>query len=75
LPPRRTAPRTPPGVSFDVDSILGFVDSRAVATHGIRFYSAPQYGQNISTDVHLALDRVDSDPERPWLIASQVRES
>lgn len=34
-------PRTPPGVSFDVDSILGFVDSPTVATHGIRFYSAP----------------------------------
>ncbi|KAF4953067.1 hypothetical protein FSARC_12483 [Fusarium sarcochroum] len=44
-------PRTPPGVSFDIDSILGFVDSPAVATHGIWFYSALQYGQNISTDV------------------------
>jgi hypothetical protein len=32
------APQTPPGISFDVDSILGFVDSLAAATHGIRFY-------------------------------------
>jgi hypothetical protein len=29
--------------SFDVDSLLGFVGSPAVATHGIWFYSAPQY--------------------------------
>lgn len=35
------APQTSPSISFDIDSILGFVDSPAVATHGIRFYSAP----------------------------------
>ncbi|CVL08870.1 uncharacterized protein FMAN_14106 [Fusarium mangiferae] len=68
------APQTPPGISFDVDSILGFVDSPAVATHGIRFYSAPQYGQNISTDVHLTLGRADPDSERPRLIPSRLRD-
>ncbi|KAL9571866.1 hypothetical protein ACKAV7_003855 [Fusarium commune] len=68
------APQTPPGISFDVDSILGFVDSPAVATHGIRFYSAPQYGQNISTDVHLTLGRADLDSERPRLIPSRLRD-
>ncbi|RKK64994.1 hypothetical protein BFJ69_g16525 [Fusarium oxysporum] len=68
------APQTPPSISFDVDSILGFVDSPAVATHGIRFYSAPQYSQNISTDVHLTLARVDPDPERPRLIPSRLRD-
>ncbi|KAF5660631.1 hypothetical protein FDENT_13689 [Fusarium denticulatum] len=68
------APQTQPSISFDVDSILGFVDSPAVATHGIRFYSAPQYGQNISTDVHLTLDRVDPDPDRPRLIPSRLRD-
>ncbi|CVL08853.1 uncharacterized protein FMAN_14094 [Fusarium mangiferae] len=68
------APQTPPGISFDVDSILGFVDSPAVATHGIRFYSAPQYGQNISTDVHLTLGRTDPDSERPRLIPSRLRD-
>ncbi|EWZ28533.1 hypothetical protein FOZG_17746 [Fusarium oxysporum Fo47] len=67
-------PQTPPSISFDVDSILGFVNSPAVPTHGIRFYSAPQYGQNISTDVHLTLDRVDLDPERPRLIPSRLRD-
>ncbi|KAF5660249.1 hypothetical protein FDENT_13779 [Fusarium denticulatum] len=67
-------PQTQPSILFDVDSILGFVDSPAVATHGIRFYSAPQYGQNISTDVHLTLDRVDPDPDRPRLIPSRLRD-
>ncbi|KNB04574.1 hypothetical protein FOXG_06634 [Fusarium oxysporum f. sp. lycopersici 4287] len=65
---------TPPGVSFDIDSILGFMTSPATAIHGIRFYSAPQYGQNISTDVHLTLDRLDPDPERPRLIPSRLKD-
>lgn len=65
---------TPPVISFDIDSILGFVTSPATAAHGIRFYSAPQYGQNISTDVHLTLDRVDPDPERPRLIPSRLKD-
>ncbi|KAH7195076.1 hypothetical protein BKA60DRAFT_547253 [Fusarium oxysporum] len=65
---------TPPVVSFDIDSILGFVTSPATAIHGILFYSAPQYGQNISTDVHLTLDRVDPDPERARLIPSRLRD-
>ncbi|KAF5573046.1 hypothetical protein FPCIR_14108 [Fusarium pseudocircinatum] len=68
------APQTPHSIPFDVDSILGFVDSPAVAIHGIRFYSAPQYCQNISTDVHLTLDRVDPDPERPRLIPSRLKD-
>jgi hypothetical protein len=50
------------------------VDSLAVATYGIRFYSAPQYGQNISTDVYLTLGRADLDSERPWLILSRLRD-
>ncbi|KAL6353694.1 hypothetical protein LRP88_13007 [Fusarium phalaenopsidis] len=66
--------QTPPVVSFDIDSILGFVTSPATAVHGIRFYSAPQYSQNISTDVHLTLDRVDPDPERPRLIPSRLKD-
>ncbi|KAH7117174.1 hypothetical protein B0J13DRAFT_613250 [Dactylonectria estremocensis] len=65
---------TPPVISFDIDSILSFVTSPATAAHGIRFYSAPQYGQNISTDVHLTLDRVDPDPERPRLIPSRLKD-
>ncbi|KAH7465422.1 hypothetical protein FOMA001_g17003 [Fusarium oxysporum f. sp. matthiolae] len=65
---------TPPVVSFDIDSILGFVTSPATAVHGIQFYSAPQYVQNISTDVHLTLDRVDPDPERPRLIPSRLKD-
>ncbi|KAL7755654.1 hypothetical protein ACKLNR_014181 [Fusarium oxysporum f. sp. zingiberi] len=66
--------RTPPVVSFDIDSILGFATSPAKAVHGIRFYSAPQDGQNISTDVHLTLDRVDLDPERPRLVPSRLKD-
>ncbi|KAJ3453134.1 hypothetical protein MRS44_018789 [Fusarium solani] len=66
--------QTPPVVSFDIDSILGFVTSPATAVHGIWFYSAPQYGQNISTDVHLTLDHVDPDPERPRLIPSRLKD-
>jgi hypothetical protein len=50
------------------------VTSPATSVHGIRFYSAPQYGQNISTDVYLTLDRVDPDPERPRLIPSRLRD-
>ncbi|WKT54238.1 hypothetical protein QSH57_004822 [Fusarium oxysporum f. sp. vasinfectum] len=65
---------TPPTLSFDIDSLLGFVTSPAVATHGIRFYSAPQYCQNIFTDVHLTLDRMNADPGRPRLIPSRLRD-
>jgi hypothetical protein len=50
------------------------MDSPAVTTHGIRFYSAPQYSQNISTDVHLTLGRADLDPERPRLIPLRLRD-
>ncbi|KAH7190544.1 hypothetical protein DER44DRAFT_851604 [Fusarium oxysporum] len=32
------------------------------------------YGQNISTDVHLTLDRVDPDPERSRLIPSRLKD-
>ncbi|KAH8662649.1 hypothetical protein BGZ61DRAFT_301559, partial [Ilyonectria robusta] len=63
-----------PVISFDIDSILGFVDSPAAAVHGIRFYSAPQYHQNIGTDVHLTLDRVDPDSGRPRLIPSRLKD-
>ncbi|RKK66775.1 hypothetical protein BFJ69_g15098 [Fusarium oxysporum] len=69
-----TSRPTPPGVSFDIDSILGFVTSPATAIHGIRFYSAPHYVQNISTDVHLTLGRLDPDPERPRLIPSRLKD-
>lgn len=41
------ASHSSPVISFDIDSFLGFVDSPAAAVHGIRFYSAPQYHQNI----------------------------
>ncbi|KAH7117508.1 hypothetical protein EDB81DRAFT_916395 [Dactylonectria macrodidyma] len=63
-----------PVISFDIDSILGFVDSPAVAVHGIQFYSAPQYHQNIQIDVHLTLHRVDQDQERPRLIPSRLKD-
>ncbi|KAF5537514.1 hypothetical protein FPHYL_12737 [Fusarium phyllophilum] len=69
-----TSRPTPPGVSFDIDSILGFVTSPATAIHGIRFYSAPHYVQNTSTDVHLTLDRLDPDPERPRLIPLRLKD-
>ncbi|RSL40959.1 hypothetical protein CEP51_016635 [Fusarium floridanum] len=67
-------PQTPPVISFDVDSFLGFVDSLAVAIHGIRFYSAPQYHQNIQTDVHLTFDRVAPNTERPRLLPSRLKD-
>ncbi|KAL6405867.1 uncharacterized protein AUP68_11007 [Ilyonectria robusta] len=68
------AQEIPPVISFDIDSILGFVTSPAAALLGIRFYSAPQYRQNIYTDVHLTLDRVEPDPERPRLIPSRLKD-
>ncbi|KAL6405843.1 uncharacterized protein AUP68_10982 [Ilyonectria robusta] len=68
------APQTPPVISFDVDSLLGFVDSPAAAIHGIRFYSAPQYRQNIQTDVHLTFDHVAPDIERPRLLPSRLKD-
>lgn len=68
------APPISPSVSFDVDSLLGFVDSPAVAAHGIRFYSAPHYCQNIQTDVHLTLDQAAPDTERPRLIPSRLKD-
>ncbi|KAI8648061.1 hypothetical protein NCS56_01537600 [Fusarium sp. Ph1] len=77
--PKQTCPHTEhsqqtPAVSFDIDSILGFATSPGTAVHRIRFYSAPQYSQNISTDVHLTLDRVDLDPERPRLVPSRLKD-
>ncbi|KAJ6038844.1 hypothetical protein N7499_003716 [Penicillium canescens] len=68
------AQRIPPKTSFDVDSILGFVDSPAVAVHGIRFYSAPQYYQNIHNDVHLTIKRVTDDHHRPRLLTSRLKD-
>lgn len=51
------------------------MDSPAVAAHGIRFYSAPHYRQNIQTDVHLTtLDQVAPDTERPRLIPSRLKD-
>ncbi|KAH6959618.1 hypothetical protein BKA56DRAFT_501493 [Ilyonectria sp. MPI-CAGE-AT-0026] len=67
-------PQTPPVISFDVDSLLGFVDSPAAAIHGIRFYSAPQCRQNIQTDVHLTFDHVAPDTERPRLLPSRLKD-
>ncbi|KAJ6041642.1 uncharacterized protein N7446_010480 [Penicillium canescens] len=68
------AQRIPPKTSFDVDSILGFVDSPAVAVHGIRFYSAPQYYQNIHNDVHLTIKRVTDNNHRPRLLTSRLKD-
>ncbi|KAI8710713.1 hypothetical protein NCS52_01552300 [Fusarium sp. LHS14.1] len=67
-------PQTPPIISFDIDSFLGFVDSPAAAIHGVRFYSAPQHHQNIQTDVHLTFDRVAPDTERPRLLPSRLKD-
>lgn len=40
-------------IAFDVDSYLGFASSLAFAKRGIQYQPAPQYRQNIQTDVHL----------------------
>ena len=61
-------------ISFDVDSILGFLDSPAAAVHGIRFYSAPQYYQNIHSDVHLTIKRASTTYQRPQLLTSRLKD-
>jgi hypothetical protein len=65
---------TLPTLSFNIDSLLRFVTSPAVATPVIRLYSALQYYQNISTDIHLTLDRINADPEQPQLILLRLRD-
>lgn len=53
--------------AFDIDSYLGFASSLAFARRGIRYQPAPQYRQNIQTDVHIRTtvpaDVTDSDLE------------
>ncbi|KAJ5102449.1 hypothetical protein N7532_002978 [Penicillium argentinense] len=66
--------KMPSMTSFDVDSILGFVDSPAVAVHGIRFYSAPQYYQNIHSDVHITIKREAGSHQRPRLLTSRLKD-
>lgn len=68
------ASHSSPVIPFDIDSFLGFVDSPAAGVHGIRFYSAPQYHQNIQTDVHLTLDHISPDTQRPRLIPSRLKD-
>lgn len=54
-------------VAFDIDSLLGFGSSLAMARKGIRCQFVPQMRQNITTDVHVEthLYHTDEDPEQP----------
>lgn len=52
-----------PEVTFDIDSILGFPSSLAVARQGFRFNLTPHVVSNLSTDVHLKMVvRVEDRP-------------
>jgi hypothetical protein len=44
---------TPPGVTYDIDSIMGFVPSLALAKQGIRFNLTPHVVSNLESDIHL----------------------
>ena len=46
----------------------------AVAAHGLRFYCAPQYRQNIRNDVHLKMNHKKSNQERPRLIPARLKD-
>lgn len=52
---RRQAPLLHPNIMFDIDSVMGFADSLAVAKQGIRFNLTPQVVSNLAADVHLTL--------------------
>lgn len=69
-----SAQPVPSQISFDMDSILGFVESPAVASHGIRFYSAPQLRQNVQNNVHITTNKMASNHQRPRLLPSQLRD-
>jgi hypothetical protein len=47
--------------SFDIDSIIGFVNSPIIAIYGIQFYSIPQFRQNVQNSVHITTNEIASD--------------
>ena len=44
---------------FDIDSMIGFIQSLAVAKLGVLLNFAPQFLQNLNTNVHLTLPVID----------------
>lgn len=54
-------------VAFDVDSLLGFATSLAIARKGLWYQPALQMRQNMKNDIHLETDMFHStdDPEQP----------
>lgn len=50
---------------FDIDSVIGFVQSLAVARRGLQLNFAPQFAQNLSTNVHLTLPVIDDSNGKP----------
>ena len=64
----------PPTVSFDIDSLLGFADSQAVARQGIRFFVAPSALENVQGDVKLTLNRLQSNRDRPRMIPARLKD-
>lgn len=59
--------------TYDIDSLLCFAESLAAASKGIYFYCAPQYVQNIRTDVHLVIPK-DAGHNEPRLMAAQLKD-
>jgi hypothetical protein len=44
-----------PAITYDVDSIMGFARTLAVAKQGIRFNATPHILSNLDSDIHLTL--------------------
>lgn len=59
--------------TYDIDSLLCFAESLAAASRGIYFYCAPQYTQNIRTDVHLVMPK-SAGHDEPRLMAAQLKD-
>ena len=70
----RTEQQLSPIVSFDIDSLLGFVDSPAVARQGIRFFVAPLAFENVTGDLKVTLNRAESGQDRPRMIPTRLKE-
>ena len=51
-------------VQYDIDSIIGFAQSLAFAQQGLYLNFAPQFHQNLHTNVHLTLPVIDHSSGR-----------
>lgn len=56
-----------PEVAYDIDSFLGFATSLSIARKGLWYQPAPQFQQNLKTDIHIKSTTYthSDDPDSP----------